>query len=399
MLRKIAAIAWKDTVIRFSSRVEILFFLVLPIIFTLILGGAGVDDGDSAIALPVVNEDGSELAAELIAALENSGGLTVAVLEREEAETVFADEEAPALLRIPAGFEAALLAGETAEIELQKASNSTNAEAVDQAISAAVGTVTQALTAANRSVETAAQVQPFESEAARRSYFSESLEMAQSRITEAPKRVLLTRPAEGAETEAFDLAAHQSAGQLITWVFIPLLGVSGLLAYERTQGTLRRVVVTPTTKATLLLGTLAGQYAAGLVQMALLVGFGILVMGVDWGRSPVALAVMLVSFGLASVALGTMLATFVKTGSQADSISVMAGMLMAAMGGCWYPLELFPEGVRTAVHVLPTTWAMEGLTDLVLRGQGLVDILPNAAVLVGFAVVFLAVGAWRFRYE
>ena len=399
MLRKIAAIAWKDAIIRFSSLTEILFFLVLPIVFTLILGGASLGGGDSAIALPVINEDGSELSAELIAALDNLEALEVSVLAREEAEAVFADEEAPALLSIPAGFGAALLAGETAEITLQKAPNNNDAEAVDQAVSTAVGTVTQALMAANNSVETAEQIQPFASETARRSYFSAGLEMARTRIGEAPKRILLTRPAEGAATEAFDLAAHQSAGQLITWVFIPLLGVSGLLAFERTQGTLRRVLVTPTSKATFLLGTLTGQYVAGLVQMALLVGFGILVIGVNWGQSPLALAVMLVSFGLASVALGTMLATFVKTDSQANSISVMAGMLMALLGGCWFPLELFPEGVRTAVRILPTTWAMEGLTGLVLRGQGLVDILPNAAVLVGFAVVFLAVGVWRFRYE
>jgi ABC-2 type transport system permease protein len=399
MLRKIAAIAWKDAIIRFSSRSEILFFLVLPIVFTLILGNSSAAGGDSAVSLPVVNEDGSELAAELIAALERSEALDISVLERQEAETLFNDEAASALLIIPAGFENALLAGEPAAISLQKAPNDNNAEAVDQAISAAVGTVTQALTAANTSLKTAESIQPFASEADRQDYFSASLDLARSRIAEAPRRLLLTRPEKGAETQAFDLAAHQSAGQLITWVFIPLLGVAGLLAFERSQGTLRRVLTTPTSRATYLLGTLSGQFIAGLVQMGLLVGFGILVMGVNWGQSLSGLVVMLVTFGLAAVSLGTMLATFVKTDSQANSISVMAGMLMALLGGCWFPLELFPETVRTAVRILPTTWAMEGLTDLVLRGQGLVDILPNAAVLLGFAVVFLAIGSWRFRYE
>lgn len=399
MLRKITAIAWKDAVIRFSSRTEILFFLVLPIVFTLILGGAGMSGGDSAIVLPVVNEDGSELAAELITALENSEALELSVLERAEAEERFNEENAAALLIIPAGFETALLAGQTAEIYLQKAPNDNNAEAVDRAVSAAVGTVTQALSAANTSLTTAESIQPFESDTDRQNYFSASLETARSRLQSAPKRLLFTRPEQGAETEAFDIAAHQSAGQLITWVFIPLLGVAGLLAYERSEGTLRRVLTTPTSKATYLLGTLSGQFIAGLVQMALLVGFGILVMGVNWGQSLSGLVVMLVSFGLASVALGTMLGTFVKTDSQANSTTVAAGMVMALMGGCWFPLELFPETVRTVVRILPTTWAMEGLTDLVLRGQGLVDILPNAAVLLGFAVVFLAVGSWRFRYE
>jgi ABC-2 type transport system permease protein len=69
------------------------------------------------------------------------------------------------------------------------------------------------------------------------------------------------------------------------------------------------------------------------------------------------------------------------------------------LGGCWYPLELFPEAVRTVVHILPTTWAMQGLLDLVLRGRGLFDILPEAGVLLGFAAVFFVVGVWRFRFE
>jgi len=49
--------------------------------------------------------------------------------------------------------------------------------------------------------------------------------------------------------------------------------------------------------------------------------------------------------------------------------------------------------------VLPTTWAMQGMLDLALRGQRLAGILPEAGVLLGFAAVFLLIGVMRFRYE
>jgi ABC-2 type transport system permease protein len=42
---------------------------------------------------------------------------------------------------------------------------------------------------------------------------------------------------------------------------------------------------------------------------------------------------------------------------------------------------------------------MQGMLDLVMRGKGLVDILPEAGVLLGFAVLFFTVGVLRFRYE
>jgi ABC-2 type transport system permease protein len=197
----------------------------------------------------------------------------------------------------------------------------------------------------------------------------------------------------------YDIAAHQSAGQLITWVFIPLLGTSGLLAFERRRGTLRRLLVAPTGRGTYLAGIISGQFGAALVQMALLVIFGSVVMKVNWGNSSAALAVMLVTFGLAAVAFGVMLGTFVKTEGQASNLSIMLGMSMALLGGCWWPLELFPPAVQTAVHILPTTWAMQGLSALTMRGATLPDILPIAAILCSYAIVFFTIGVIRSRAE
>jgi ABC-2 type transport system permease protein len=133
--------------------------------------------------------------------------------------------------------------------------------------------------------------------------------------------------------------------------------------------------------------------------MLLLITFGILVMKLNWGSQPLALAVMMVTSVLAAAALGTTLGTFVKTESQASGVSIMTGMVMALLGGCWYPLELFPQTVQNVVKILPTTWAMRGLLDIVLRGQGLTAILPVAGILVGFAAVFFTIGVARFRFE
>jgi ABC-2 type transport system permease protein len=197
----------------------------------------------------------------------------------------------------------------------------------------------------------------------------------------------------------YDPRASSSAGQLITWVFIPLFGISGLFAYERQQGTLRRVLTTPTSKATYLLGTISGQVVMALVQMSLLILFGSFVMKLNWGREPLALLVILTAAALAAGAIGTTMGTFIKTEGQASGLSIMMGMVMALMGGCWYPLELFPAVVQNIVKILPTTWAMQGLLDLVIRNGSLIQILPEAGVLLGFAAIFFSIGVMRFRYE
>ena len=136
-----------------------------------------------------------------------------------------------------------------------------------------------------------------------------------------------------------------------------------------------------------------------LIQMSLLVLFGIFALGLAWGREPLALIILLTCSALAAGAIGTTMGTFIKTEGQASGLSIMAGMVMALMGGCWYPLELFPPVVQNIVKILPTTWAMQGMLDLVLRGGGLMDILPEAGVLLGFAAIFFSIGVMRFRYE
>jgi ABC-2 type transport system permease protein len=221
--------------------------------------------------------------------------------------------------------------------------------------------------------------------------------LAEDALAAAPERVTVTRPA--AVEDDYDPLVQASVGQLVTWVFIPLLGASALFAGERSRGTLGRLVVSPARKSTFLLGAIGGQLGQALVQMALLVLFGVYVMKVDWGNSVPALAVMLVVFGLASVALGVTLGTFVKSSNQASNLSIAAGMGMALLGGAWLPMEIFPQGAQTLAKFLPTTWAMQGLNELVMRGGGIADILLPVGVLIGFAVVFLIIGAWRFRYE
>jgi len=78
---------------------------------------------------------------------------------------------------------------------------------------------------------------------------------------------------------------------------------------------------------------------------------------------------------------------------------MMIGMVMAMLGGCWYPIELFPQVMRTAAQAFPTYWAMQGMLDILVRGQGINSVLPEAGILLGFALVFFAIGVLRFRYE
>jgi ABC-2 type transport system permease protein len=398
-MRKIFAIAWKDAITRFANPSELLFFIILPVVFTFILaGGTPQGNEDPRVDLLVVDEAKTSISQQVLNELENSTAVNPELTTRDEAQSQFEDRSAEVVLIIPPGVNMASLQDGSAEVELLQQPNNLNATVAERAVLTAIRRVSSAIAAAQTAISQRESMRPFASQEEKQAYFESSLEMAQSLQRDAPERV---RVVEGLTEDQvdYDPRANSSAGQLITWVFIPLFGIAALFAYERQQGTLRRLLTTPSNKSTFLLGTISGQVAMALVQMLLLVGFGILVMKLNWGREPLALFMILLASALAAAAFGTTMGTFIKTEGQAGGLSVMFGMVFAMMGGCWYPLELFPPAIQNAVKILPTTWAMQGMLDLVLRGGGLQDILPEAGVLLGFALVFFSVGVWRFRYE
>jgi ABC-2 type transport system permease protein len=398
-MKKIFAIAWKDAIIRFASASELLFFIVLPLVFTFLLaGGTPSGDEDPRIGLVVVDEANTAISQQILHELENSTAIRPDTEIRDEAQNLFDERRADVVFIIPAGIDIESLQNGSAEVELLQQPNNMNAIVAERAVLTAIRRVSSSVSAAQNAVRQRELIQPFASEAEKQAYFETSLETAQSIQQDVPERVTVVEGNTEDQVE-YDPRANTSAGQLITWVFIPLFGISALFAYERQQGTLRRLLTTPASKATFLLGTITGQVAMALIQMLLLVGFGIFVMHLGWGREPLALFVILFASALAAAAFGTTMGTFIKTEGQAGGLSVMFGMVFALMGGCWYPLELFPPAIQNIVKILPTRWAMQGMLDLVLRGGGLRDILPEAAVLLGFAVIFFSVGVWRFRYE
>jgi ABC-2 type transport system permease protein len=398
-MKKIFAIAWKDAIIRFATKAELLFFIILPVIFTFLLAG-GTPDGeqDPRIRLLVVNEAQTQISKQIIKELENSTAVRPEVTTRANAQKQFDDRRASAVFIIPAGVNIESLQQGSAKVDLLQQPNNMNATVAQRAVLTAIRRVSSSVAAAQNAVRQREQKQPYASDAEKQMYFESSLELAQKIQREAPERVTVVEGNTKDEVE-YDPRANSSAGQLITWVFIPLFGISALFAYERQQGTLRRLLTTPANKATFLLGTITGQVAMALVQMLLLVEFGILVMKLNWGREPLALLLILLTSALAAAAFGTLMGTFIKTESQANGLSIMFGMVFALMGGCWYPLELFPAAIQTAVKILPTRWAMQGMLDLVLRGGGVGDVLPEAGVLLLFAMLFFSIGVWRFRYE
>src|SRR5687767_4000146 len=127
-MKKIFAIAWKDAIIRFASSSELLFFIVLPIVFTFLLaGGTPSGEEDPRIGLVVVDEAKTAISNQILEELENSTAVRPDVVTREEAQNSFEDRRADVVFIIPAGIDLDSLQSGSAEVQLLQQPNTMNA--------------------------------------------------------------------------------------------------------------------------------------------------------------------------------------------------------------------------------------------------------------------------------
>jgi ABC-2 type transport system permease protein len=154
---------------------------------------------------------------------------------------------------------------------------------------------------------------------------------------------------------------------------------------------------TPTPLAVLLIAKLGARFSVGIVQMLLLFVVGWAVFGVSLGPEPWALALPTAGIVFAGTTFGLVVAGTTRSREAVLPIGSIAILTMAAVGGCWWPLDLEPEWMRRAALAFPTTWAMQAYNDLMIRRQTSGAVVQETAVLFAYGALYLAVGLFLFR--
>jgi ABC-type multidrug transport system permease subunit len=135
-----------------------------------------------------------------------------------------------------------------------------------------------------------------------------------------------------------------------------------------------------------------------IVQIGFAMAIGTLFFRVDWG--PDLWMVVAILFAWAALCAGLAIAAgnVTRTEGQAIGLGVFSANMLAALGGCWWPIEVTPGWAQSIAMALPTGWTMAALHRLMSFQAGAASALPHA---IALAVAALAVG-WiatrTFRY-
>ena len=184
-------------------------------------------------------------------------------------------------------------------------------------------------------------------------------------------------------------------GYTVMYVFFIITSLTSSIRSERLNGTFRRLLSAPVSKAELLGGKLLATIVIGMAQVLLLFGVGALVFGLQLGNDPLAFFLLTAALVTAATALGLAFST-----TNAKGGVVAAPLIIAALlGGCMFPLDLMPSFLRAVSLVVPHSWALNGYQNLMVRGQGIQEVFPQIAALAGFALLFFLIAIRRFDFE
>lgn len=194
-------------------------------------------------------------------------------------------------------------------------------------------------------------------------------------------------------------SSFQHVGPSYTLFFVMMMVLLSAkdLVTERQDRTLARLTASRATAGTLVMGFFAATFVLGLIQIALLLALNSLIGGIDYGDSPVTLGLVVLLFAGVCAAGSVLMGSLARTGGQADGIGIGVTMMLAALGGLWWPLEVVPEFMQQVGQALPSGQAITVFHDMIGRGWGLAEC---GGLLIGLAfwfVVLISLAVWRLR--
>ncbi len=397
-LRLVWIIALKDLKLFIRDRMALFFFVLFPFLFifmfNFIYTGIGAEDDRLVFHLVTLEEDTEgALSHQVIAAIETPDE---SVLQPGEPQVIregdydelrrqVEDKELGGFLAFPEDFTESIFMGGGAEIEVVADPEAVSYRAALYGLAKGISSWIGAEYVVRSAIIELAG------------------EQAQAILESMTGQVITGEPLiayiseKVGEVEAVQPSNFVIPGYLVMFVFFAAALSAEAIVRERQNHTLERMLASSVRRSTIIGGIFTGTAAKGLVQIIIFWTVGLLAFNMDLGLAPAAVIILSFLMVIVSAAFGVMLATLVKTDRGAGSLATLAALIMAPLGGCWWPLFVTPQWMQFLAKATPHGWANNGFNKLMLFGADFADVAPEMLALVIFTIIFGSIAVWRFR--
>jgi len=407
---KLIIIGIKDLKIIFRDRAALIMMLLAPFLLTLGMGlvtgrfSGNSNTGISDIPVIIVNLDKEQLGnalEELFTGEELAELVEPTLSESPEAARQAIDEDtAAAAIIIPAGFTRSVIPQqwtfdeepEALQIEVYaNPARPTGAGIIKSIVDEFISRIEEGRISGQTSIFQmiiSGRITPQQGEQAGME-MSERLEDEPLDETLAIKLNTDTNEAEAVE---FDVLAYLAPGMALMFLmFTVSYGGRSILA-EKAQGTLPRLLVSPTVSAQIMGGKVFGIYLTGVAQMLILIGGTTLLFQLKWG-DPLGVLVLVLAAVFGASGWGMFITSLARTPAQVASVGSAIMLIFGILGGSFISLEMMPPAVQMVSKITPNAWALGGFTTFALGGTlphlstPITALLTMGLVLFGIAVI------------
>ena len=404
-MKKLLLIGIKDLKLMFRDRAALTFMLLAPFLLTIGMGFvtgrfSGGSSGLSNIPVIIVNLDKQDL-GDALEDLFSSEDLTdlmepIASSDPEAARRSIDDNQASAAVIIPEGFTESIIPAEGAmfdpnyvqpepvKIEVYtNPSSPTSAGVVKAIVDEFISRVEEGRTSGMTSIVglmSNGLLNPLNVENEASELFQHVEESESSAIT-------LRKNTKGADAVDFDMLSYFAPGMALMFLMYTVsYGGRSILA-ERSQGTLPRLMISPTHTTQVLGGKVLGIFFMGVAQVGILILASTLFFQVKWG-DPLGVAVLILAAVFGASGWGMLITAFARTPAQVGSTGSAIMLIFGIMGGSFINLEQMPAFIQTFSKITPNAWGLDGFTTLALGGtlKNLTE--PITALLIMGTVLF-----------
>lgn len=399
--RQSLLLAWKDTRIFFKDRTALAFAFLLPFVFvigfSLALQGAGPDN--APLRFTITTQETGGISGQTIETITAAAPESIAAMDYPDAQTAAANGEIDGFVTFPPDFTQRLLSGETAA--LQVIAGPAAAPADEAALRGFAQEIAARLNEAAAAISAVTAISGPQSapgpQTAANAIGSPQVAAILEPLLSAPALSGGIQVQQVGDILPFNASNFALPGYLTMFVFFTAAMGAEALARERQTHTLERLMSNGARRESLIIGKFLAGAIIGVTQIAVMWTVGALAFNINLGAAPAAVILLSLLMAIASAAFGAMLASFVRSVRAAAAAGVLTSLILAPLGGCWWPLFITPPIMQSLARLTPHGWANGGLNKLMLFGAQFTDVAPEMAALAAFAALFLAIALYRFR--
>lgn len=402
-MKKVFLIGWKDVTLAFRDRAALIFMLAAPFILTLGMGfvtgrfSGTVSSGIADIPVILVNQDAGRLGEELLNVFESDDlaelmepvRMQDVALARQQVD----EDQAAALVIIPAGFtDSVTSAQEDSPLALitlySNPTRPTSAGVIKTIVDAFVNQVE-----VNRVGVQVTLTQLMTHELVP----PDDLAVLAGQISTREKSggsLTLKNVTSAGEAVKFDVLALLAPGMALMFLMFTVSNGGRSLLAERAQGTLPRMLISPTATTQVLGGKVFGIFLTGVAQMLILILASSLFFQLKWG-DPLAVLVLVLAAVFGAVGWGLLITALARTPGQVGAVGSAVMLLFGILGGSFVSLDNMPLWFQAVSKITPNAWGLDGFNVLALGGR-LADVGSMVLALLVMGAVLFAASALVF---